>query len=148
MTALLTAMLLAKAWNGITPGVSTRDEVVKKFGEPSKVVAAGGREVLAYQQGKLIKGTTQAQFKVDPKTSIVERIDVFPAPVLSLEDIASAYGPLCSAQAPETREKPCYLKREDEKKMYVVYVRLGLAVFFTSDGKSVQTFAFLPEKKE
>ena len=148
MTAFITLLLLAKAWNGITPGVSTRDDVVKKFGEPSKVVSSGGRDVLAYQTGKLIKGTTQTQFKVDSKSGVVERIDVFPAPVLSLEDISSAYGPACTAQAPETREKPCYLKRDDEKRMYVVFVKLGLAVFFNADGKTVQTFAFLPEKKE
>jgi len=144
----LISLLLAKPWNGITPGVSTRDEVLKKFGEPSKVVTTAGRDVLAYQTGKLIKGTTQTQFRIDQKTNVVERIDVFPAPLLTLDDITGAYGPACTPQTPETAEKPCYLKREDEKRFYVVYVKLGLAVFFTSDGKSVQTMAFLPEKKE
>ncbi len=143
----LCLIVLAKPWNGITPGVSTRDDVVKKFGDPSKVVSAGGRDVLAYQKGKLIKGTTQAQFRVEQKTGVVERIDVFPAPVLTIEDIATAYGPACTAEAPETPEKPCYLKREDQTKSYVVYVRLGLAVFFKPDGKTVDTFAFLPEKR-
>ncbi|MBL8951639.1 MAG: hypothetical protein JNK82_12735, partial [Myxococcaceae bacterium] len=90
---------------------------------------------------------TQTQFRIDQKSNVVERIDVFPAPVLTLDDIASAYGPACTPQAPETADRPCYLKRDDEKKIYVVYVRLGLAVFFNPDGKTVQTFAFLPEKK-
>jgi hypothetical protein len=130
----LTLLVLAKPWNGITPGVSTRDEVVKKFGEPSKVVSTGGRDVLAYQKGKLIKGTTQTQFRIEPKTGVVERIDVFPLPVLTLDDIASAYGPACTPAAPETAEHPCYLKRDDDKKLYLVYVRLGLAVFFNPDG--------------
>ena len=143
----LILLVLAKPWNGITPGVSTRDEVVKKFGEPSKVVSSGGLDLLAYQKGKLIKGTTQTQFRIDQATGVVERIDVFPAPVLTLDDIANAYGPACTPKAPETPEQPCFLKRADEKKTYVVYVRLGLAVFFNADGKTVQTFAFLPEKK-
>lgn len=143
----ITLLVLCKPWNGITPGVSSRDDVLKKFGEPSKIVSSGGRDVLAYQKGKLIKGTTQAQFRVEQKTGLVERIDVFPAPVLTLEDISNAYGPACTPQAPETPDRPCYLKRDDDKRSYVVYVRLGLAVFFNADGKTVQTFAFLPEKK-
>ncbi len=143
----LTCLVLTKPWNGITPGVSTREEVVRKFGEPSKVVTAAGRDVLAYQKGKLIKGTTQTQFRVDQKSNVVERIDVFPAPVLTLDEITTAYGPACTPQAPETPDRPCFLKRDEDKRSYVVYVRLGLAVFFNADGKTVQTFAFLPEKK-
>lgn len=139
--ALLT---LCKPWNGITPGVSTRDEVVKKFGDPTKVVTAGGQEVLAYQKSNPIKGTTQAQFRVDLNTHKVARIDVFPEPRLTLDDIAQAYGPACTAQAPETHERTCYLKREEPRRMYVVYVRLGLAVFFNGDLKTVQSFAFMP----
>ena len=144
---LALTLILAKPWNGITPGVSTREDVIKKFGEPTKTVNVGGRDVLAYQKDKLIKGTTQAQFKVDPKTELVERIDVFPAPVLTLPDITQAYGPECTIEAPEAKDHPCYLKRSDEKRNYIVYGMLGLAVFFTPDGKQVQSFAFLPEKK-
>lgn len=147
LPAGLALLVLCKPWNGITPGVSSREDVVKKFGEPSKIVSAAGRDVLAYQKGKLIKGTTQAQFRVEQKSGVVERIDVFPAPVLTLDDISSAYGPACTPQAPETPDRPCFLRRDDDKKSYVVYVRLGLAVFFNPDGKTVQTFAFLPEKK-
>lgn len=143
----LTLLVLAKPWNGITPGVSSREDVVRKFGEPSKTVSAAEQEVLAYQQGKLIKGTTQTQFRLDLKSGVVQRIDVFPAPVLTLDDIANAYGPACTVDQNETAERPCYLKRADDKRSYVVYVRLGLAVFFNADGKTVQTFAFLPEKK-
>ncbi|MBK7858648.1 MAG: hypothetical protein IPJ65_08510 [Archangiaceae bacterium] len=147
LTLALLNLVLAKPWNGITPGVSTRDDVLKRFGEPSKVVTAAGREVLAYQKGKLIKGTTQTQFRVEPKSGVVERIDVFPEPVLTLPQIASAYGPACTLEVPEAPDRPCYLKHDDPTRAYVTYVRLGLAVFFNPDGKTVQTFAFLPEKK-
>jgi hypothetical protein len=143
----LACLVLAKPWNGITPGVSSRDDVVHRFGEPSKVIDASGHEVLAYQKGKLIKGTTQTQFRIDSKTGVVERIDVFPEPVLTLEQIAQAYGPACTVEAPETAERPCYLLHDQPKKTYVIYVRLGLAVFFSPEGNTVQTFAFLPEKK-
>src|SRR5262245_18566228 len=76
---------LAKPWNGIDPGTSKKDEVVKKFGDPSKVVKADSKETLAYLGDKAIKGTTQAQFKVDTQTGTVERIDVFPGPVIDRE---------------------------------------------------------------
>ena len=145
--ALSLSIVLAKPWNGITPGVSTRADVVKRFGDPSKVVTAGGRDVLAYQKGKLIKGTTQTQFRVDPATGIVDRIDVFPEPELTLAQIAQAYGPACTPEAPESEKQPCYLKRDDDpKRTYIMYVRLGLAVFFNAEGH-VQTFAFLPQKE-
>jgi hypothetical protein len=140
-------VLLCKPWNGIVPGVSKREDVIRRFGEPSKVVQGGGRDVLAYQDSNPIKGTRQAQFKIDPASGVVERIDVFPAPKLTREEVSSAYGPECTFDAPETAERPCYLKRDDEKRPYVVYNRLGLAVFFNPDGGTVQSFAFLPEKK-
>src|SRR5262245_33756693 len=110
MLFALSLLALTKSWNGITPGMSTRDDVVQKFGEPSKVVTAGGREVLAYQKGKLIKGTKQTQFRIAPKTQVVERIDVFPEPQLSLDDVANAYGPACTQETPERDDHDCYLK--------------------------------------
>jgi len=129
------------------PRGPTRDEVVHRFESLRKPSPSAAREVLAYQKDKLIKGTTQAQFKIAPKSGVVERIDVFPRPVLSLADISQAYGPECTPESPESRDHTCYLKRSDEKRNYVVYQALGLAVFFTPDGKQVQSFAFLPEKK-
>ena len=45
---LLAAVAHAKAWNGIEPGVSRRDEVVKRLGQPSKTLTVSGKEVLAY----------------------------------------------------------------------------------------------------
>ncbi len=135
----------AKPWQGIEPGVSKRDEVVKKFGEPSQTVNQGGKEVIAYLGDKAIKGTTQAQFKVDPATQLVERIDVFPGPVIDKETIENSYGPACPAgPAPAN---PCYLRKlTDDFRTYFLYPKLGLAIFFNEDGKTVQSFTFTTQK--
>lgn len=131
----------AKPWQGIDPGVSKKDEVTQKFGEPSRVVAQGDKEVIAYFGKEAIKGTTQAQFKVDTATKIVERIDVFPGPVIDKEAIENSYGPACpSGPVPAN---PCYVKKvTDEFRTYYLYSKLGLAIFFNEDGKTVHSFIF------
>jgi hypothetical protein len=146
MLAMLVAMTVAKPWQGIEPGVSTRDDIIEKFGKPTKTVTGDGQEVLAYQKGNQITGTKQAQFKVDSKTGVVQRIDVFPEPKLVLKQIEKKYGPECGAKGSDTKEKPCYLKRVEPQRMYVVYGKLGLAVFFSDDG-TVASFAFMPGNK-
>src|SRR4051812_7033363 len=119
---------LAKPWNGIEPGSSKKDEVIKKFGEPSKVVKVDSKETLAYLSDKAIKGTTQAQFKVDSASGTVERIDVFPAPVIDKDMVESSYGVACPGSGPAPKD-PCYVKKiTDTFKTYFVYVKLGLAV--------------------
>ncbi len=134
----------AKPWNGIDPGTSGRVDVVKKFGEPSKVTTAGSHEVLTYLKEKAIKGTVQSQFRVEKDSGLVDRIDVFPEPIIDQEAIEKNYGAEC---APGEKEG-CYLRRsQDKKPAYFLYTRLGLAIFFREDGKTVQSFAFLPAKK-
>ena len=131
----------AKPWQGIEPGVSKRDEVTQKFGEPSRVVTAEGKEIIAYFGKEAIKGTTQAQFKVDPTSKLVERIDVFPGPVIDKETIENSYGPACpNGPAPAS---PCFIKKmTDEFRTYYLYQKLGLAIFFNEDGKTVHSFIF------
>lgn len=147
LLALPTAAL-AKPWNGIDPGTSKRDDVVKKFGEPSKVVKSDGKEVLAYLGEKALKGTAQAQFKVDAQTGTVERIDVFPAQAIDMEMVESSYGPACpaGAAAPKEPKEACYKKKMagDDFKPYIVYQKLGLAIFFKEDNKTVSTLVFTP----
>lgn len=136
---------LAKPWNGITPGKSKKADVVEKFGAPSKQVNAGGREVYAYLKEKAIKGTVQAQFKVDPASGVVDRIDVFPAVDIPKADVVDSYGPECGGkEGPDA--PPCFLKRTDGKRVYYLYASLGLAVFFKEDGAAVQSMTFLPQK--
>lgn len=145
VAALATATAgLAKPWNGIEPGATKKDEVIKKFGEPSKVVKAEPKETLAYLGEKAIKGTTQAQFKVDSASGTVERIDVFPGPVIDKDMVESSYGAACPASGPAPKD-PCYAKKiTDNFKTYFVYVKLGLAVFFKDDNKTVSSFVFTP----
>ncbi|MFL5343259.1 MAG: hypothetical protein ACJ8AT_00595 [Hyalangium sp.] len=134
---------MAKPWQGIEPGVSKRDEVTQKFGEPSRVVTNDNKEIIAYLGKEAIKGTTEAQFKVDKTTKIVERIDVFPGPVIDKETIEGSYGPACpNGPAPAS---PCFVKKvTDDFRTYYQYNKLGLAIFFKEDGKTVHSFIFTP----
>ena len=94
LLALLTPGLVhARPWNGIEPGVTSRDEVVKRFGPPTKTLNVDGHQVLAYTGASAIKGTAQAQFRVDVASGLVERIDVFPGPVVDRDTVESSYGP-------------------------------------------------------
>jgi len=139
---------LAKPWNGIDPGVSTRAEVVKKFGEPSKTLEVEGKEVLGYLGPNAIRGTQQAQFRVDPATQLIERIDVFPAPVIDKDTIENTYGRICPTTGPQPAGN-CYVKKLTEDfKTYFQYVKLGLAIFFNDDAKTVQSFIFTQGKRD
>ncbi|MFN0061211.1 MAG: hypothetical protein ACKVPX_01650 [Myxococcaceae bacterium] len=137
----------AKPWNAIDPGTSTRAEVIQKFGEPSRAITADAKEVLAYFGKQAIKGTQQTQFRVDPKSQLVERIDVFPGPVVDKEAVESAYGPACPQGSPLSGA-PCYAKRlTDDFRTYFLYTKAGLAVFFNEDAKTVQSLIFQPAPK-
>lgn len=142
IAALVPALGLAKPWQNIHPGGSSAIDVVGKFGEPTKRVTARGQEVLVYSGPKAIKGTVQAQFKCDPDSKEVKRIDVYPEPVIDLTAIEASYGKACDAKAPA---EPCYYPKETPaKQVYFLYLKLGLAIFFKDDGRTVQSFAFLP----
>ncbi|WP_141332448.1 hypothetical protein [Myxococcus sp. AB025B] len=135
---------VAKPWQGVEPGVTKKDEVVKKFGEPSRTVSQDGKETIAYLGKEAIKGTSQAQFKVDAG-GVVERIDVFPGPIIDKETIETSYGPACpSGPVPSA---PCYQRKlTDDFRTYFLYPKLGLAIFFNEDGKTVQSLTFTTQK--
>jgi hypothetical protein len=144
---LAASSVVAKPWNGIIPGTSSELDVVGKFGEPSKtlVVKAVGPEpekkTLVFSGAKAIKGTVQAQFKLSA-TKVVERIDVFPAVALDAAAIEKSYGPACDEAASNA---PCFVSKiSATKRTYYVYAKLGLAVFFKDDNKTVQLLAFIP----
>ncbi|HET9450901.1 MAG TPA: hypothetical protein VFO83_08475 [Aggregicoccus sp.] len=149
LLALAAAPALAKPWQGIEPGVSRREDVLARFGAPSRTVkpepGKPGPEILAYLSKRAIRGTTQVQFKLDAATGVVERIDVFPAPVIEREAIENTYGAACPAGP--LPEQPCFLKKiTDDFRSYYLYPRLGLAVFFNEDGKTVNSFIFTTMK--
>jgi hypothetical protein len=145
LALLAAAPALAKPWQGIEPGVSKKEEVLKKFGVPSKSVPSGDKEILAYLEKEAIKGTTQVQFRVGAE-GLVERIDVFPGPVVDKETVETSFGPSCAS----TPNAPaCYAKKiTDDFQTYFVYPKLGLAVFFKDDAKTVQSFVYQPVKAE
>jgi hypothetical protein len=143
---LAAAPAVAKPWQGIEPGQSKREQVVQKFGEPSRVVTSEGKEIIAYFDQKAIKGTKQVQFKVDPGTQLVERIDVFPGPVIDKESVESTYGPSCPSSG-KTPPNPCYQKKlTDDFRTYLLYPKLGLAIFLNEDGKTVHSFIFTTQQ--
>ncbi|WP_375765930.1 hypothetical protein NR798_30060 [Archangium gephyra] len=136
---------VAKPWQGVEPGQTKREQIIQKFGEPSRVVTAEGKEVIAYLGERAIKGTKQVQFKVDPGTQLVERIDVFPGPVIDKESVESTYGNACPS-GKAAASGPCYQKKlTDDFRTYMLYAKLGLAVFLNEDGKTVHSFIFTPQ---
>jgi len=142
LALLLPALTHARSWNGVEPGVTSRDEVVKRFGQPTKILSVEGHPVLAYTGASAIKGTAQAQFRVDPATGLVERIDVFPGPVVDRETVESSYGPPCPASGAAGAGNCFQKKLTEDFRTYYFYARLGLAVFFDEDGEKVQSFVF------
>lgn len=134
----------------IDPGVSTREDVIKNLGEPSKVMTGkDGKEVIGYFGMKSPSPKMQqVQVRVDPTTKLVERMDVFLSatkPLLKAELVAK-YGGEC----PEgiLPEEPCFVKKvTDDGKPYYLYTRLGLAVFFKPDFDQVTTLVFTAVKK-
>jgi hypothetical protein len=139
---LAAAPAVAKPWQGIEPGQSKRELLLQKFGEPSRVVPAEGKEILAYLDEKAIKGTKQVQFTVDPGSQVVERISVFPGPVIDKESVEGTYGGPCPTSGKQP-SSPCYVKMlTDDFRTYMNYPRLGLAVFLNEDGKTVHSFIF------
>jgi hypothetical protein len=143
LLALTPLVGLAKPWQGIIPGGGSSDlDVIGKFGEPTKRLSARGQLVLVFSGLQAIKGTVQAQFKCDPKTKEVQRIDVYPEPVIDMAAIEKSYGKSC--QATEGAE-PCYWRKETpQKHPYFLYPKLGLAIFFKDDDATVLSFSFLP----
>lgn len=141
---LLTPCLaIAKPWQGLNPGGGSSEiDVVGKFGEPTKRVPGKGQTVLLYAGVQAIKGTVQVQVKCDVVTREVQRIDVYPEPVISAVEIEKSYGKSCEATG---AVEPCYWRKETaQKRAYFLYAKLGLAIFLKEDGKTVLSFAFLP----
>lgn len=122
--AVLAAVSLpvaAKPWQGISPGVSTQTDVVKKFGEPSTQGKVGARGALVYREEQAIAGTRQAQFYTRAD-GVVDEITVFPAAQLDRESVEGTYGK--SGQKTFT----------DDFKPVWVYRSLGVMVFYGKDG--------------
>jgi hypothetical protein len=111
----------AKAWQGISPGTSTIDEVVNKFGEPTTRSKRSTRTVLAYLGEQALPGTKQAQFHAREDGVILE-ITVFLATQLEKESIEGTYG-----------MSPRKTFTDDFLPVWL-YENEGVTVYFTKDG--------------
>lgn len=119
--ALLPLSASAKAWQGISPGSSTMDEVVNKFGEPTTRSKRATRTVLAYLGEQALPGTKQAQFHAREDGVILE-ITVFLATQLEKESIEGTYG-----------RSPRKTFTDDFLPVWL-YEADGVTVYFTKDG--------------
>ncbi len=130
-----------RAWNSVEPGVTTEAAVRARFGEPSKITTVTGSDTLVYSKQAAIKGASQVLIRIDQKSRIVSRIDVFPEVVIALAEIEATYGPECA----EGETERCYSRRTQERKpSYFSYAKAGLAVFFKDDAVTVKSLVFLP----
>ena len=138
---LLSTVAQAKAWKGVTPGTTKKDEVIKKFGDPSKKVGQGDKVMLAYSGDEAIKGTRETEFLID-SGGVVVQIAVFPAGQVEKATIEETYGPDCAKAV----RADCYVRKlsEDDYKTYYWFKQLGLVVFFNTDGLTVQSFMYIP----
>lgn len=142
--ALLLAPLWARAatWRGVTPGVTTRGDVVSKFGDPSQTARVKGREVLTYLAKGAPKGTTQVQFRISDATQKVDRIDVFPKNVIDRAVLESTYGGACGKEA-DPAVSICFQSLlTPDGRVYLLYSALRVVAFLRSDGRTVFSLVY------
>jgi len=134
LLALAPALASARAWKGITPGTSTQQEVVERFGEPTTKTKRAGHSVFAYYGEQALEGTRQAQFHVDDKGTVVE-ITIFLTAQLDQDSIEGTYG-----------KPPQRTFVEDTFQKVWVYPQQGVTVYFGKEG-NVEALAFGPGTK-
>jgi len=119
---VLPAPALARAWQGITPGVTTQSDVSARFGEPSTKGKLGGKTALVYKGDQAIAGTRQAQFLIGDDGVVLE-INVFPAAQLDKDSVAGTYG-----------KDPQKTFTDDFRPVWI-YRPIGVMVFFGKEGQ-------------
>lgn len=132
--SLLPLDAFAKAWHGLTPGMTSKTEVLKKFGSPTRELTT----TVTYDSGLVYQGkgaqgygAEEAQFFFDAAGKLTS-IFVFPAVALRRDDVIKAYG-----TAYEER-------RTDDFRLYFQYRADGFIVFFDKDNESVYQLQFTP----
>lgn len=113
------------------PGKSTRDEVVDKFGAPTKAFSQGGElsDGLSYQADQAIEGAIEANFFFD-KRGVLFRIDVYPEREIDQATAERIYG-----AGHQT-------KRTSQGVVVFLYPDEGLTIFFHKDTGKAQVFQF------
>jgi len=133
LVAALPAPAAARPWQGITPGVTTAQEVQQKFGEPTNRTKRTNRTVLAYFGEQALPGTRQAQFHVDPAGVVVE-ITIFLTAELDAASVEGTYG-----------KPPQKTFVEDTFQKVWLYPQSGVTVYFNKEG-NVEALTFSPAK--
>jgi hypothetical protein len=133
LALVIPALAHARAWKGVSPGVSTQAEVVEKFGEPSNRTRRAGRTVLAYYGEQALDGTKQAQFHLDAQGVVVE-ITIFLTAQLDADTIEGTYG-----------KPPQRSFVEDTFQKVWLYPQQGVTVYFSKDG-NVEALTFTAGK--
>ncbi len=121
----------AKSWKGVTPGKTTRKQVIEKFGEPSKEFSRGGKlsDGINYKGDEAIEGALETNFFFN-KHGISFRIDVFPAREITRAQVKRIFG-------------KNYVERVTRSEhIFFNYTKVGMLVFFEKDANLVLTFVF------
>ncbi|HEY6004258.1 MAG TPA: hypothetical protein VIV57_15390 [Anaeromyxobacter sp.] len=134
LASLMPALASARTWKGITPGASTQQEVLDRFGEPTTKTKRPGRLILAYYGDQALEGTRQAQFHLDEKGVVLE-ITIFLTAQLDQDSIEGTYG-----------KPPQRTFVEDTFQKVWVYPQAGVTVYFGKDG-TVEALTFGPGAK-
>ncbi|MBN2493879.1 MAG: hypothetical protein JXR96_04740 [Deltaproteobacteria bacterium] len=138
LACLWPAELAAKSWKGLTPGVTTRTQVINKYGEPSKSFSKGGKlsDGLNYQGEEAIEGALETNFYFD-KHEVLFRIDIFPAREINAKDVERIFG-------------ADYTKKQTKRgHIFFHYAKDGMIVFFSKDSDKVHSFIYtLPSAEQ
>ncbi len=123
-----------RAWHGLNPGTSTKNEVIKKFGSPTRELpmTASYASALVYQAKEAQEyGADEAQFFFDNAGKLTS-VFVFPAVEMKKDDVIKAFG-----TAFEER-------RTDDFRLYFQYKAEGFVVFFGKDNDTVYQLQYVP----
>lgn len=120
----------AAEWQGAEPGVTSTQELLRRFGKPAKRYEKGGMLLLDYRGRSLPRDTRSVRFSVDADQDVLQRIDVFPKKPPKRATLEALYGPACAKDGPP--EEPCYeVQASADNQLAFHYPALGLDVFFS-----------------
>jgi hypothetical protein len=132
----LAGQVSARGFKGAQPGLTTREQVIDKFGAPSREVSKGGKlsDGLVYEQDEAIAGALVVNFFFD-KHKVLFRIDVYPARELNRAQVIQVYG------------KDFRDGTTPAGDAFIQYVQDGLTVFFERSADRARVFLFTEPKR-
>lgn len=124
----------ARSWHGLNPGQSTKSDVIKKFGSPTRELpmTTSYASGLVYQAKEAQDyGAEEAQFFFDNAGKLTS-IFVFPAVEMKKDDVIKAFGTNFEE------------RRTDDFRLYFQYKADGFVVFFGKDNATVYQLQYVP----